>query len=74
MKCFGKPRRLNSRVLFLCANRTLGLAVVCLMIVLYFVTMSSLRDTLETVNGRIPEEMFPSDHMMVVAKLKLTYR
>lgn len=73
-KCFGRTRRLNSRVLFLCSNRILGLSVISLMIVLYFITMLSLGDTLETVNGRIPEEMFPSDHMMVVAKLKFTYR
>ena len=36
--------------------------------------MTSLKDTLETVNGRIPEEMFPSDHMMIVAKLKFSFR
>lgn len=73
-RCFGRTGRLNSRVLFLCSNRTLGLSVISLMFVLYFITMLSLGDTLETVNGRIPEEMFPSDHMMVVAKLKVTYR
>lgn len=73
-KCFSRTRRLNSRVLFLCSNRMLGLSVISLMIVLYFITMSSLGDTLETVNGRIPEEMFPSDHMMVVTKLQFTYR
>ena len=73
-RCFGRTRRLNTRVLFLCSNRVLGLAVISLMISLYFITMSLLGDTLETVNGRIPEEMFPSDHRMVVAKLKLTYR
>lgn len=73
-RCFATKRRVHSRVLFLFSNRTLGIAVVCLMIALYFITMSLLRDTLETVNGRIVEEMFPSDHMMVTAKLKFTYR
>ena len=73
IRCFARTRRLN-RVLFLCSNRTLGLFVIALMIVLYFITVSSLGDTLETVNGRITEEMFPSDHMMVATKLKLTYR
>lgn len=70
LKCPIRTRRSHARILFLCPNRTLPLALIALVVALYLITMSSLRDTLETVNGRIPEEMFPSDHMMVVAKLK----
>lgn len=73
-RCFSKMRRVHARVLFLLSNRTLGIVVVCLMAALYFITMTLLQDTLETVNGRIAEEMFPSDHMMVTASLKFTYR
>ena len=73
-RCFAKMRRVHARVLFLLSNRTLGIVVVCLMATLYFITMTLLQDTLETVNGRIAEEMFPSDHMMVTASLKFTYR
>ena len=69
-----RTRRSHPRILFLCSNRMLGLAVIALIVSLYFITVASLSDTLETVNGRIPEEMFPSDHLMLVAKLKFSYR
>lgn len=73
-KCFGRTRRLNSRVLFLCLNRILGLFVILFMIVFYFIIMSLFGDILEIVNGRILEEMFFFDYMMVVVKLKFIYR
>ena len=73
-RCMVRTRRSHSRVLFLWSNRTSGLVVITLVISLYLITMTSLKDTLETVNGRIPEEMFPSDHMMIVAKLKFSFR
>lgn len=74
MRCPVRTRRSHSRILFLCSNRIFGLGLIALVISLYIITMYSLRDTLETVNSRIPEEMFPSDHMMVVAKLQFSYR
>ena len=74
LRCTLRTRRSHSRILFLCSNRTFVLALIALFVSLYFITMSSFRDTFETVNGRIPEEMFPSDHMMVVAKLQFSYR
>lgn len=61
-------------MLFLCLNRILGLFVILFMIVFYFIIMSLFGDILEIVNGRILEEMFFFDYMMVVVKLKFIYR
>lgn len=70
MKCVHRTRRTHHRILFLCPNRLLILALIALLISLYYITIQSLGDTLEAVNGRLTEEMFPSDHLMIAARLQ----
>ena len=72
--CFFRSRRFHLRLFFLCSNKTLGLAMIGLLVPLYLITLWNIQDTLQTVNGRLAEEMFPSDHRMIVAKLQFTYR
>lgn len=70
----GRVRRVNQRLLVLLPNRTLFFFLVSIIFVIYMITILNFSDTLDTVLGRIAEEMYPSDHLMVVATLKLTYR
>ena len=73
-RCLSRGRRNPLRLIFLCSNKALLVFLCVLFIVIYLITISSFEDSLQTVHNRIPEEMFPSDHLMVFSKLKLTYR
>ena len=66
--------RKSPRIIFLCSNKTAFPFVILLLFSMYVITMSSFSDSLKTAEDRIPEEMFPSDHLMLAAKLKFTYR
>lgn len=69
-----RGRRYNQRILFVMPNKTLFMFLVLTVFIIYLITILNFSDTLDTVIGRIPEEMFPSDHKMVVSNLKITYR
>ncbi|XP_068714606.1 uncharacterized protein [Montipora foliosa] len=70
LKCVLRTGRAHHRILFLCSNRTFVVALVALLVSLYFITIWSLGDTIAAVNGQLTEEMFPSDHLMIAAKLQ----
>jgi hypothetical protein len=42
-------------------------------VIIYTFIKVGLSDTIALALNRIPEEMFPSDHLMVVSEIKLTY-
>lgn len=69
-----RGRRYNQRLLFLLPNKSLFIFLVFIIFIIYLITILNFSDTLDTVFGRIPEEMYPSDHRMVVTQLKITYR
>jgi len=66
--------RYNQRLLFILPNKMLFMFLVFIVFIIYLITILNFSDTLDTVIGRIPEEMFPSDHLMVITTLKVTYR
>lgn len=42
-------------------------------VVMFSLVKGGLSDMLALALNRIPEEMFPSDHLMVVSEIKVTY-
>lgn len=69
-----RGRRYSQRLLFLLSNRSLFMLLIFIIFIIYLITILNFTDTLDTVIGRIPEEMYPSDHRMVVTNIRITYR
>ena len=69
-----RDRRACRRIVFLFPNRLLMVFLVSTALSLLVFVIHIFGDSLETVNNRLIEEMFPSDHLMLLAKLKLIVR
>ncbi len=46
--------------------------LIIIVIMIYLAGTMAFRDTLKLVESQIPEELFPSDHLMVVAELTVS--
>lgn len=69
---FLREKRASRRLVVLLPNRLLIALLVSSAVSLFVFVVFTFGDSLQAVNNRLPEEMFPSDHLLLQARLNFT--
>lgn len=67
---FLSDRRAFRRLVSFLTNRALMAFLISSALMLFVFIEVAFKDSIQSVNNRLPEEMYPSDHLLLIARLK----